>query len=637
MLLQKSFFTALFITASLVTMSNSSVKDSIKIKGPNRFQLGGKTITIHKDTTIFLPDSLEFIFIKNNRQLFKQKEATKNNRLTKHIQSWLFAGKPDTSQLNLNRRDFLNNSKGKIIRNIKINSINVFGASLTDSKPDSTLNWVERTGNKIHKNTSQKLIYNALNLDKGHRIAEYELSEKEVIIRNLPYISDVMITPIDVQNSDSVDLNIAVQDVWSIGFHLEPTSLNKGFFELYDENTFGQGQETLVRLRYDYQKSPSLGMEASYTLYNIGREIIKTRIGYSSYFGYQDAVFNMEKEYYYGSNYAFGILCEDYSNDIHFAYLNKDLRINATINDYWIGKGFPLSRYGTFDITKPQFYAAVRVGNHYFSGERNVSPTFNYALYKKKIFLTSAAIAKQWYNQTKLLLGYGRTEDIPYGYKFEVVSGVVLDEYRNRAYCAFKTSGGDFFRLGYLSGYLNVGSFIKKDSLQQGVFNTGLFYYSNLVRLGLYRFRQFIGFDFTSGFNRFNGYGEQIYLANTNGIRGFTSDSVRASKRAFLRLETVCYSPHQILGFKLAYFLYNDLAWLNHLSKNIFDGPIYYGFGLGVRIRNERLAFKTFSIRLAYYPNLPKGGSYNILDLSGSNRLTLKGFKPSQPEIIPFQ
>lgn len=611
--------------------------DSILIKAPNRISLGGRVIVVKRDTIIHVSDSLEFIFLKQNKRILKNLDKKRSNLITEHLRTWLFAGKPDTNQMDLSRREYLNNYRGRIVRNIKINNIDVFGATLTSNTPEGDRNWVERTGNKIHTNTSKNLLYKALNIKKGDRIAPFELSEKEVVIRNLPYISDVMITPRVVPMTDSVDLDVFVQDVWSIGFHIEPQDTYKGYFEVYDENAFGQGQEILVRMRYNTRRSPGLGSEAYYTINNIGREIIKTKIGYSSYFDYRDVKFEMQKDYYYKSNYAFGVLEQDYSNLTHFASDKRDAQIKVTVNDLWLGKGFPLGGRERFDITNLQLYVAARFGKYRFNGDRDVSIGKNNALHNRQFYLTSVAFAKQWYRQTKLLLGYGRTEDVPYGYKFEFVGGAESGEFRNRAYFAFKTAAGDFFDLGYCSGLLEVGSYLKKDSLQQGVVKAGLFYYSNLARLGMYRFRQFVGLDYNGGFNRFSGYGERIYLKNSNGIRGFTSDSVRSTKRAFARFETLCYSPHTVWGFKLAYFAYTDFAWMNHYSNNIFEGPLYYGVGVGIRIRNERLAFKTFSIRLALYPNIPKGGSPEFLDIAGADRLSLSGFKPGRPDMVIYE
>lgn len=635
MLIEKATIFFLLLLASIGVLGQDR-HSSISIKGPNTISLGGNIVKILNDTTINLPDTLELIFLKENNLIKFENRPKLNGVVANQLRAWLFAGMPDTNQIDFNRREFLSKYDGRIVRKIKIFNVDVFGASVEYPDKDSANNLLERTGNRIHRNTSKTLIRRSLNIRQGDRIAPSELVEKEVIIRSLPYIQDVRITPIEVANTDSVDLQVRVQDVWSIGFHIEPYSANRGFFEVFEENAFGQGQEILLRYRYDARSSPASGIEAAYTINNLGNEIIKTKMAYANYFGFRDVSYQMQKDYYYGSNYAFGVYLDDYKNNFQSIFLDKDNSITGTITDFWIGKGLSSGRTTLFDVTKSQLYLGVRVGTYNFNGDRNVSAIYNNAFHNRRIFLGSISLAKQRYNQTKLLLGYGRTEDIPYGYKLELVGGSEVGEFRNRAYAAIKMAGGDLFRVGYLSGYFEAGTYAKKDSLQQGVWKIGGFYYSNLARLSTYRFRQFIGFDYIGGFNRFDGYGERVFLQDNNGIRGFTTDSIHATRRASLRLETICYSPHKIWNFKTAYFLYADIAWLNYKHNNLLEGPLYYGFGLGFRIKNDKLAFKTISVRFAFYPLVPPGGAYRFLNLSGSDRLSLAGYRPSQPDFVSY-
>lgn len=613
-------------------------RDSIRIKSPARILIGKKEMVVSRDTTLYLPDSLELVILGKNKK-FKRKY--KRSVIVKHLNAWIFAGKPDTSQINISRQEYLNLFAGKIVRHITIRNVNVFGADVTHSKPDSVLSLFEKTGNRIHRNTREVTLRNSLNINTGQKVAPYELSEKEVIIRNLPYIADVMIAPIMVPQTDSIDLYVAVQDVWSIGFHWEPNTPSKGSVEVYDENAFGYGHEAVLKTRYSSERSPSTGFEAYYTINNIGPEIVKLKIGVARYFDLRNLIFDVQKDYYFKSNYAYGLTLQKYRDIIPFYHKKEASLIKENRNEIWVGQSFPLFCQHQFDITKPHLYAAARISNTQLRGNRYVSAMENPMFQNKIIYLGSFAIAKQWHNQTKLLLGYGRTEDIPSGYKVELVGGIEKGEFNTRPYVAMKTAKGGIFEAGYLSVYAEAGCYVKSDSLQQGSIKTGLFYYSNLLRFGMYRFRQLVSIDYTHGFNRLKGLGESLYLDDNNGsyngIRGYVGDSVTALRRLCLHLETIAYSPRSIWNFKLAFFGYSDFAWLSTTSNNPFKGPIYNGFGIGVRIRNENLAFKTFSIRLGFYPRVPAGGSTDFFDMSGTDRLHLNGFKPSKPDFVPYQ
>lgn len=610
-------------------------KDSIFIKSPARILLGNKELVIIKDTVIYCPDSLELVILNKTKKIKKQ---YKKSFVMQHLNAWIFAGKPDTNQIDLDRIEFLQKYNGKIVRSINIRNVNVFGATVSTSKPEEQLNLIERTGNRLHRNTREKTIRNSLNIWEGQKLVPYELSEKEVILRNLPYISDVLITPTLIPNSDSVDLSVAVQDIWSIGFHWEPYSVKRGFFEVYDENAFGYGHEAMVRTRYDYRRSPAVGYEAYYSINNISKEIVQIKAGLASYFDIRKLLFNVQKDYYFKSNYAYGLSYLRYTDLQSLPFNKVESSIKEVSHDAWLGQGFLFRPLNKFDIKKPQLYVAARMQRSTFTGNRYVSANENTQYHNYTSYLGSVAIAKQWYTQTKLLLGYGRTEDIPSGYKLELIGGYEKGEFRSRPYFAFKTAqGGMLDGIGYFAGFAELGGYVKGDSIQQGTFRAGAFYYSNLSRAGLFRFRQLVSTEYTHGFNRFKGLGERLFLDDYEGIRGYEGDSVTAQRRLTLHLETIAYSPYAPWNFKMAFFAYADFAWMSVYGNNPFKGPIYSGVGIGVRFRNESLAFKTFTIRISYFPRVPFGGTSDNFDITGADRLRLNGFKPSKPDYVKYQ
>lgn len=609
-------------------------KDSILIKSPSRILIGNRELVISKDTVIYAPDSIEIVILKSKRSI---KKLPQQNEILRHLNAWIFAGKPDTSQVNVSRQDYLSRYDGRIVRKITFINIDVFGASVAQGKENRKLSLIEQTGNRIHRNTRERVLRNSLNMREGQAITPYELSEKEVIIRNLPYVSDVLITPIEVANTDSVDLNVAVQDLWSLGFHWEPYTPKRGFFEIYDENAFGYGHETMLRTRYNTLRSPSVGYEASYTVNNIAREIVRIKGSFANYFDFKEVAFDVQKDYYFKSNYAYGLTLQRNTRSIKLYQLDTSANVRTIHNEVWLGRSIFSDKSQCFDVAHPQIYVAGRVSRYSYSGNRFVSERFNNSLHSSTALLASVALSRQWYNQTKLLLGYGRTEDVPSGYNLELLGGYEVGEFLSRPYFSAKTSRGGIFSGGYLSAYAEIGGYVKGDSIQQGVYKSGIFYYSNLLRLGLYRFRQLISIDYTHGFNRFDGIGESLSLTNNEGIRGYDGYAARAKKKMSARFETIAYSPHALWNFKAAFFAYTDLAWLNTVSNNPFKGPLYSGVGIGVRIRNENLAFKTFSIRLGFYPKVPPGGNVDIFDLSGSERLRMNGFKPKKPDFVQLQ
>jgi hypothetical protein len=102
-------------------------------------------------------------------------------------------------------------------------------------------------------------------------------------------------------------------------------------------------------------------------------------------------------------------------------------------------------------------------------------------------------------------------------------------------------------------------------------------------------------------------------------------------------LETVCFTSLSVLDFHFAIFGFADFSWLGRQNENIYDRFPYSGFGLGVRIRNERLVFNTLQIRFSFYPNIPAHSHITPFDISGEPVLNLPSFLPTEPALVQYQ
>ena len=78
-----------------------------------------------------------------------------------------------------------------------------------------------------------------------------------------------------------------------------------------------------------------------------------------------------------------------------------------------------------------------------------------------------------------------------------------------------------------------------------------------------------------------------------------------------LNTETVLFTPYQPLGFRIALFGFADFGLLGY-SPNIFKNEFYTSFGIGIRLRNERLVFNTIQIRLGLALGKPDWSKANI-------------------------
>ena len=91
------------------------------------------------------------------------------------------------------------------------------------------------------------------------------------------------------------------------------------------------------------------------------------------------------------------------------------------------------------------------------------------------------------------------------------------------------------------------------------------------------------------------------------------------------------------MNFQTAVFSFFDLGIIGNSKEIIFTQEYYAGLGVGVRIRNENLVFKTIQIRLAYYPRHPSDvNSVGVL-VDGVAKTRFYTFQPRGPEPLRFE
>jgi len=178
----------------------------------------------------------------------KIEDFSKKTKFKKFIYRLLFKAKriETKSQKNV-RKAFLtkksfDRNEGKIIREIRIETLDPFGFSV-DNYKDVPEKGFERFGNTLHIKTKNWTIRNLLLFKKNEPLDSLTAKESERLIRRQRYVRSVIIKPIEIPGSkDSVDVSVRVLDSWS----LIPTgavSNSKGRFNLTERNFYGLGHE----------------------------------------------------------------------------------------------------------------------------------------------------------------------------------------------------------------------------------------------------------------------------------------------------------------------------------------------------------------------------------------------------------
>lgn len=535
--------------------------------------------------------------------------------------------KIETERNVLNYFPFNNN----YIKNITIKQLNVFGPTLEDTAkpPDS---WVEKTANKIHVKTNKRMIKKHMVIGRGDRIDPYLIAENERIIRQLPYIQDARIIVESIENTDSVNLIVLTKDIWPLGVGGNIKSIDQYDFEVWHANIGGWGHEIENKLIYDGRESVRLGYNGSYLVNNIGGSFINSRFAYNNEFGTKFASINVYRDFYslntkYAGGIKTGIFQRDYSRQGLDLY--KYYKYNI-----WLGRSFRLNKKA---LTKSadRIMTAGRVLNYNYTRRPQISPASDYNYHNRTLYLWNIGWSREWYYKSNLIYNFGRTEDIPCGNLIELTGGMEHNEFYQRPYTAMHFSKGNYINyIGYLRGSVSLGGFWRREQIEQGALKINTNFFSNLIIWNHVKFRTFFDIHYLKGMYRFDD--EYISLNTSPGIEGLSSNSLRGNEKISLHAELACFTPFYFYGFRFVIFGSSDVGRIAPIGERLMKQRTYSAVSLGIRVRNERLAFKTFQLKVSYYPLIPDDGSVRFIEFSGIRYLKLNDFKISFPDIIAF-
>ena len=127
--------------------------------------------------------------------------------------------------------------EGKIIRNIFINQ---YGFEKTFTDTTKKINYSgTRLLNKLHKNTREWALRDALFIKENTPVVAYMLADNERYLRSLDYIQDARILVEPVNSSpDSVDVYVITKDLFSLNGEVNNLSPGKFKGKVGDVNTF---------------------------------------------------------------------------------------------------------------------------------------------------------------------------------------------------------------------------------------------------------------------------------------------------------------------------------------------------------------------------------------------------------------
>ncbi len=611
-----------------------------------------------QDTLRTVEDSLKYKAIE---------DLSNKNKFTRIIHSLLFKPLNEKAPREAGKRSIKKAKprakvEGKIVREINITTLDPFGYNVRDTSKHPN-GFLMKSGNTLHIKTQEIIIKNLLLFKVNKPYDSLLVKESERLIRAQRYVQAVSFRAVPVsKKSDSVDVYIRVQDVWSLvpAFQISKTSADFGFT---DNNLVGLGATFQGNSHFDRVTGKN-ATKISYLVPNIRNTYISLRIQFlftdvnslikenkfsRSYY----STISSNLPYIFSGNNAL-IRSVEFAREFYSpltkwaggifvgqlitaqSYIATDtlryLSARTNIQDLWAARAWQLFRGRLAQDRTTNLIFSIRALRIRYP--REIQEAEGLGIFNNEnIYFAGLGISSRSYAKDRYIFSYGKIEDVPLGRVIGLTVGYA-DQHKDRMYFGLKAAWGNYFRFGYLSAHLDYGTFISRGSLQQEVIMARINYYTRLLNVGNWKLRQFVRPTLVFGIKRL----PSDNLSFGDLMKGFGETDFPAQHLLVLALQTQSYAPWNLAGFHFAPYLFASFGLTGTESAGFSGSRLYTLLGIGLLIRNEYLLFNTFQISLTYYPYIP-GNGYNIFKANAykTNSYGFLNFDISKPKIADYK
>jgi len=525
--------------------------------------------------------------------------------------------------------------EGKVIRNINIETLAPFGNSIHDTIT-SSLNYISRAGNNLHINTRTIAIRNLLLIRKNKIFDAQLVKESERLVRSMNYITDVLFyVQFATESTDSVDIFIRELDKWSLipGGSMADSRIA---FNLRENNFLGLGHEFQNNFAWNHSTG-NYAYKTNYFVPNIRNTYINSTLQYGTdKYGNLIKSFAVDRPFFSPfAKWAAGI---NFSQNLHkdSIWSVNFMRFKYNQQDYWAGSAIRIFSGNTENQRTTNFISSARfIRTRFLEKPLETIDTLQFYT-DENFYLSSFGISSRQYVQDKFIFKFGITEDVPVGKVISLTGGYQKKNDAGRVYLGTRFSSGNYYSWGYLSSNIEYGTFLSSSKAEQGVFSAGVNYFTKLIEIGQWKFRQFIKPQLIIGINRIDY--DSLTINNEYGLRGFNSPSLSGNSRLLFTSQTQLYAPWNFIGFHFGPYLNFSLGMLGDVSKGFRNSKLYSQFGLGVLIKNDHLVLSAFQLSLSFFPIIPGKGD-NVFKFNSFQTVDFgfRDFEIGKPATVRFR
>ncbi len=591
------------------------------------------------DTAIFLPKGMQYElkkspYFKSDKFYDSLRSKASQTELTRKLFSLLFtrSTREITDQKPIkSAEDFFKPFEGKIYGEIKIRSVPILEGNVRDTTK-TVGSWYAKTFNKVHINTRSRIIRENLLFKSGERVDAFKVADNERIIRQLRTIRDakIYLSP-NSDNPDVVDVTVVFQDVLSLGANINYSSTSNFDFDIYQRNLLGFARDLQLSYFFNEFDNPQKkhGYGIAYNVPNLWGSFIQGSFLYENNHFREILSANFRRDFFtpeikYGGGASLINLSAFYEP---LDSLGAKIPYSRNEGSIWVGRSYQVMKR-TNMIVQSRINLVKYLDRPLTTEEQNRFFT------NSNMYFLSMAVVNRTYSKSKLIKGFGRTEDITKGFLASVTYAFNSTEFYNRNYWELRTGYANYFsQLGFTSVMAILGAF-KNNSLnrwEDGAFKTEIRYFSPLINRDKYSYRQFIDFEYVSGINRLSE--NALVVAGRYDNEGELRPL--GDRKLNIAVESVLFTPWYFYGCKFTVYNRNTFSWLSY--GDLFNKNNYYSSAsIGLRLLNESLAFPTIDLSFTFF-NSPIGFVDNFQFRVSNNYLSsYREMMVGQPEIVRF-
>jgi len=514
---------------------------------------------------------------------------------------------------------------GKRIASISILNLDVFNArkSLRRNKAYMTM---LKVGNALHIDTREWVVRENLLFKEGQSIKHSVLKRNLSYLNGLEYVSEAYILVLPTEDSEeNVDVVVLIRDKFSLYPGFEASSKSKFQLKLNDHNFLGWGQQLHNTWHIDSDRQSSVGWESFYSVANIRGTFIQGDLSWQDIPGYTRKSFVLDRPFLYPA------LKNSGGFSVSDTYVHPPVD-SLIVSKVVLGGWFARSFAGKSKIKNRYKYAAFSVEQLWHRKHPEVTEDTGRLWHDRVLMLGSLALTQSHYGHLKYTYSFLENERLPLGFLVELPFGYEINEYANREFVAFRGAMG---RIVFDDAYLfiegNLETFIRKGRSEQGVLCLKPMIITPLQYYGSYSTRCFYRARLTLGNDRFRG--ETLELSSDPFYRG--NVDLSGTNVLSFSFERDFNAPWNILGFNASFYGYVDGAVVTNRPLRPMMDEIVVSEGLGIRLRNPRLVWRSTQLQVAWVQSYGKFGSPRF-SISTSVPVKLLQFEGRRPKPYEF-